>query len=457
MSFSMRAKETDMTQGKIFSQIILFSLPLLLGNLFQQLYNTVDTWVVGNYVGKISFSAVGTVGPVINTLIGFFMGFSSGASVVISQYYGAGKKDKVHDSVHTFVAFTLILCAVFTLLGILMIPLMLNILNSPADVAEEQRIYLLIYFAGIAGLLIYNMGSAIMRAIGNSVFPFMLLVVCAVANIFLDLMFVLVFKTGTAGVAWATIIAQAVSALIVVVVLLKNESVVRIRVRDIRIDKELLISILRIGFPAAIQLSITAFSNVFVQSYINYFGTDVMGGWTAYGKIDQLFFLPIQSIAIATTTFVGQNIGNRNPGRARDGVKYSLYLSWATTIVLVGIVIVAAPQLVSLFIDSSETAVIDYGTLFLRQNGPFFLAACVNQIFGGALRGCGKSELSMFAMLGSFVLFRQIYLFFMTKFVANTIRVVAIGYPLGWIVCSLVMLFFYLKYFPKTAEDCTQL
>lgn len=441
--------ETNLTIGPIFPQIIAFALPLMLGNLFQQLYNTVDTWVVGNFVGKASFSAVGTIGPVTNTLIGFFSGFSTGAGVVIAQYYGAGKKDKVHDTVHTFVALTLILSVLFTIVGICITPTMIKILKSPLEVALQQKIYLTIYFAGVSGLLIYNMGAAIMRAVGNSRFPFILLVICAGTNIVLDLLFVIVFKMGTAGVAFATIIAQGVSALVVVIVLVKTTSVVKISLRNIKIDFGLVKEIINIGFPAAMQLSVTAFSNVFVQSYINYFGTDAMGGWTAYNKIDQLLFLPVQSIGLAATTFVGQNIGKQDIKRARKGVWYSLLLAWMCTVVFVSFIVTFAPRLVTLFITSAEQDVIYFGTLFLRQNAPFFFAVCVNEILSGSLRGCGKSQISMISMLGAFVLFRQVYLYVVTHFISNSIRVVSFGYPAGWIVCSIFIIAMYLKFFPK--------
>lgn len=441
--------ETDLTHGNIFSQIIAFSVPLLLGNLFQQFYNTVDTWVVGNFVGKTSFSAVGTLSSVTNTLIGFFTGFSTGASVVISQYFGAKDYQKVHDSVHTYVTVTLILCIVFTVLGLLMIPLMLKILGSPEEVAQQQKIYLTIYFEGISGLLVYNMGASIMRAVGNSTFPFVLLVVCAVSNIFLDILFVLVFHMGTEGVAWATVIAQGISALIVVAKLIKTESLVKVTIRKLKIQTEMLVRIIKIGFPSAVQMSITSFSNVFVQGYINFFGTDVMGGWTAYNKLDQLFFLPMQSIGLSTTTFVGQNIGSRNSNRARKGVLYSQILAWVSTGILVTLSIIAAPQLVKFFIDDSETEVIRYGVMILRLNGPFFMAACVNQVLGGALRSCGKIELTMVASLSSFVLIRQIYLFVVTQFINNTVQSVSFSYPFGWIICSVLVFFFYIKHFPK--------
>lgn len=446
----MRSKEINLTQGAIFPQIIAFALPLMLGNLFQQLYNTVDTWVVGNYVGKVSFSAVGTIAPLLNMLIGFFTGFSNGAGVVISQYYGAGKTDRVHDSVHTYVAITLILCVVFTLLGLGMIPFMLRILNAPADVSIQQKIYLVIYFAGFSGLLLYNMGAAIMRSVGNSVIPFVLLVICTLSNIVLDLLFVIKFHLGTAGVAYATILAQCISAFTVVVILIRSDSSVKLRIKDLKIDKRISGQIFNIGFPTAIQMSITAFANVFVQRYINYFGTSVMAGWTAYSKIDQLIFLPMSSIGVAATTFVGQNIGANDIKRARKGSLYSLYLAWISTAVLVGLVCITAPQVVSLFIGKEETEVIYYGTLFLRQNGPFFMVTCINQVFCGSLRGCGKSKIPMIVMLSSYVVARQLYLFIVTNFISNTIGPVSFSYPVGWIICSILTFVLYVKYFPKS-------
>lgn len=441
--------EVNMTEGKIFPLLFYFALPLFLGNIFQQLYNTVDTLVVGQYVGKVSFAAVGTINPIINTLIGFFMGFSSGASVVISKYYGAGNLEKVEDSVHTYVALTLILSTVFTLIGILGIPLMLRIVGSPAEVAAEQAVYLRIYFAGVTGLLIYNMGSAILRAIGNSTYPFIFLVCSALINIVLDLVFVLSFKMGTAGVAYATIIAQGISAVLVIVILLNSKSCVRLRLGKLKLDFSLVAEIFNIGLPSAFQMSITAFSNVFVQSYVNYFGTDIMGGWTAYTKLDHLFFLPMQSLALAATTFVGQNIGKQDIARARRGSKIALNMAFVATIALIIPVVIWAPQTVSLLIDGSETEVIKYGAMFIRLNSAFFLCACVNQVFGGALRGAGMSKIPMFVMLVSFVCCRQVYLFVMTKFIANTPISVAFSYPVGWIICSILMFIYYMIKFPK--------
>ena len=442
-----RRSDMDMTSGPIVRQIITFALPLLFGSLFQQLYNTVDTWVVGNFVGKNSFSAVGTLSSATNLIISFFMGFSNGASVIISHYFGAKDNASVNKASHTFMAVTLILCVALTIIGIAIIPLLLQIMKSPAEVAAEQKIYLTIYFAGISGLLIYNMGSAILRAIGDSTHPFIFLVVSASLNIVLDLVFVIFFDMGTAGVAYATIIAQGISALLVLKVLFTTGTSVRISIRKIRINTMILGKIFKVGMPSALQMAITCFSNIFVQSYINFFGADVMGGWTSYIKVDQLVLLPMQSIAMATQTFVGQNLGTMNTERARQGVRTSLNMSLISTAVLIAAVIPLARIIVKIFIGSEEAGVILYGTMFLTYLTPAYLLPCFNQIYAGALRGCGKSGIPMAAMLLSFVAFRQVYLFIMANYISNTIMPIAMGYPAGWLVCSLIMIIAYKRNF----------
>ena len=433
--------DVDMTQGSITKHLINFSLPLLLGNLFQQLYNMVDTWVVGNYVSNEAFSAVGTVGPVINTLIGFFLGLSSGAGVVISQYYGAGREEKVRQAVHTALMLTLVLGVVFTAAGIAMTPLMLQLMKTPAEVAPEQTAYLRIYFAGVMGLLLYNMGSGILRAVGDSRRPFYFLVVSAVLNTVLDLLFVIKFHMGVEGVAYATIIAQAVSALLTLWVLMRAEGGIRLELRALRFTWSVLRQIVAVGIPAALQMAITAFSNVFVQSYINYFGPDCMSGWTAYTKVDQLVILPVQSISMANTTFVGQNLGVGDTPRAKKGVRISLWLSVAVTAVLLIPVLLFAPDLTAFF--NSKAEVVSYGALLLRLLSPFYFLFCINQIYAGALRGAGNSQMPMWIMLGSFVVFRQIYLYIMSNYISNEIIPIALSYPAGWFVCSVATLLYY--------------
>ena len=433
-------RDVDMTQGSITRHIVAFSLPLLLGNLFQQLYNTVDTWVVGNYVSNEAFSAVGTVGPIINMLIGIFLGLSSGAGVVISQFYGAHRDEDVSRAVHTSLVMTLILAVIFTIAGNAMIPFMLSLMNTPAEVAPQSAAYLRIYFSGVIGLMIYNIGSGILRAVGDSKRPFYFLVVCALANTVLDLLFVLGFGMGVEGVALATVLSQGVSAVLVVITLLRSNSCIRLVPGKLRLHMPMLRKIFIIGIPAALQMAVTSFSNVFVQSYINYFGADCMSGWTAYGKIDQLLFMPMQSIALASTTFVGQNLGCSQADRARKGVRVALTIALCTSVVLTIPVVVFASPLVAFF--NSKPEVVQYGTMLLRILSPFYILCCFNQVYSGALRGAGDSKTPMVIMLLSFVAFGQVYLFIMAR-VCNEIIPIAMGYPAGWLLCSLLTAVYY--------------
>ena len=434
-------RDVDMTSGNVYGLLIRFAVPLLLGNLFQQFYNTVDTWVVGNYVGKEAFSAVGTVSPIINMLIGTFLGLSVGAGVVISQYYGARQEDKVSETVHTALVMTAILGVLFTFIGVLMTPPMLRLMKTPAEVFPEAQRYLTIYFSGIFGLLLYNMGAGILRAVGDSQRPFYFLVLSTTLNIGLDLLFVIVFHMGVAGVAYATILAQGLSAVLVLLLLMRAKNCVRVSLRALKLHMDPLKKIVKVGVPAALQRAITSFSNVFVQSYINYFGADVMGGWTAYTKVDAFLFLPMLSVASGATTFVGQNLGVNNVERARKGVRAAMVIAMACNLIIMVPVIVFAPALVRFFNGTPE--VITYGTLFLRMMSPFYVLTCVNQILAGSLRGAGDSKTPMFIMLGSSVLFRQIYLFVVTHFISNAIVPVAMSYPAGWLVCSIATVIYY--------------
>lgn len=438
-----RQRETDMTQGNIFRHLLLFALPLLAGNLFQQLYNMVDTWVVGNYASNEAFSAVGSVTPIINMMIGGFTGLASGAGVVISQYYGAKRYDKVQEAVHTSILLTVILSVVFTFVGMGITPAMLRFMKTPEEVFPQAVAYLTIYFAGMAGLMFYNMCAGILRAVGDSRRPFYYLIVTAVLNTVLDLVFVIRFHLGVEGVAYATILAQGISALLTLGTLMRTSACVRVDLRRLRLHQTLLTQIVRVGIPAAFQLAVTAFSNVFVQSYINQFGADCMGGWTAYIKLDHLIFLPMQSIGLATTTFVGQNLGYKQPERAKKGMRTSMAMAMVVTVFICATIILVAPAAVAFF--NSKPEVVSYGTLFLRRLTPFYVLCCVNQICAAALRGSGNSRVPMFVMLGSFVVFRQCYLYIVSHFISNTILPLAMSYPAGWLVCSLTMWVYYRK------------
>ena len=412
------------------------------GNIFQQLYNMVDTWVVGRFVSNEAYAAVGTVGPIVNMLIGFFIGLSSGAGVVISQYYGAKRYEDVSRTVHTALTMTFILGVAFTAIGLSITPFMLRLMNTPENVYPESSAYLNIYFSGIMGLMVYNIGAGILRAVGDSQRPFYFLVVCALMNTVLDLVFVLAFDMGVRGVALATILSQAVSAALTLITLLRTGECIKVEPRKLKIHWDIIKKIFRVGIPAAIQMAITGFSNIFVQSYINFFGDNCMSGWTTYAKVDQLLFLPMQSIALASTTFVGQNLGNNQVERAKQGVTRALIIALISTVFLMIPVIAFAPYIVAFF--NSKQEVVEFGSLLLRWITPFYILCSFNQIYAGALRGSGNSKAPMVIMLTSFVAFRQAYLFIMSR-VWNEIIPIAMSYPAGWLLCSALTTIYYHK------------
>lgn len=436
-----KSKTMDMTSGSIVRLLLAFSLPLLLGNLFQQLYNTVDSLVVGNFVGTEALAAVGSTSSIINTLVSFFNGAAIGAGVIISQYYGAHDDNRLHLAIETTMAVTFLGSIILTVVGCTMVPVMLRLMSTPEDVLGAASVYLRIYFAGISGLLVYNMGSGILSAVGDTKRPLMFLCFSSVLNIGLDLLFVLVFHQGIAGVAYATIISQFLSAILILLLLSKSKDVYHLSWRDLKVEKHILSRILTIGLPIGLQQALTSFSNVFVQAYINSFGSSCMAGWSCYTKIDQFIMLPLRSMAQASTTFVSQNVGARNISRAKKGTLTAFIMAVVITLSIASLLWIFAPSMVHLF--NQEEMVIHYGVLFLRLCIFFMFFCCINQILAGALRGIGNSKVPMIIMLFSFVAFRQIYLFTATRFV-NTAAVVGFGYPAGWIVSAALMTLYYL-------------
>ena len=435
----------NMTEGNIPRLILEFALPLMLGNIFQMMYNTVDSIVVGNFVGKEALAAVGSTTMITNMAIFFFNGFSIGAGVIIGRYFGAGNHRKLHEAIETTMTMTFIFSIAFTFVGIWAVPFMLRFMATPDDVFEPATTYLNIYFGGISGLLVYNMGSGILRAVGDTTRPLYFLILTSILNIFGDLLFVLVFHMGIAGVAWATIISQFISAILTLLLLLRTEDVYKLTLHDLRINGPLLSDIFAVGLPAGIQSVITAFSNVFVQSYINFFGSTVMAGWACYNKIDAFIMLPMQSMAMAATTFVSQNIGAKKYKRANDGGMIAVGLCLLIVFVIAVLIFTFAPWTMRLF--TQDEGVIESGVRFLRLNVFFLLCNTVNHVLAGSLRGRGDSTGPMVIMLLGFVAVRQTYLFIMTRFVANTASIVGFGYPVGWTAtCIMELLYFELKW-----------
>ena len=449
-----RSATRDMTSGSIIKQIILFSLPLMLGNVFQMLYNTVDSVVVGNYVGKEALAAVGSTTMIVNMLVFFFNGFSVGAGVVIAQRFGARDMERLHTAVETTMAMTFVLCGAFTLIGVLSVKPMLRFMNTPEDVFDGAVTYLTIYFVGISGLLVYNIGSGILRAVGDTTRPLMFLILTSLLNIALDLLFVLGFRMGIAGVAYATILSQLVSALLTLRLLTATKDIYRLTWRDLRIDGAVLRRIFAVGLPAGIQSVITGFSNIFVQSYINFFGSSCMAGWSCYNKLDGFIMLPMQSTAMAATTFVSQNIGANQPERAHRGTRDTILLSVGITGAIGLVLVIFAAPAIGLF--TKDASVIEYGVLFVRANTMFLLANCVNHTLAGALRGRGDSRAPMLIMIGCFVVVRQIYLFVVTRYIANTPLLVGLGYPVGWITCCAVEVGYYFVRWNQWKREATR-
>jgi putative MATE family efflux protein len=445
------ARTVDMTEGNILAHILKFALPLLLGNLFQQLYNMVDTWVIGQFGSNEAYAAVGNTGPVINILIGFYSGFATGAGVLIARHFGRKEAENVKKDVHTIVTVTLIMCVVFTVLGVLLAPLAVNVLfGEDSPVAPDARLYLTVYFAGISGLLLYNVGAGILRAVGDSRRPFYYLVVAAITNVVLDLLLVAVFRMGVIGVALATVISQAVSAVFVFITLIKSDSVVKVDPRALKIDGRALREILLLGLPAAIQMSLTALANVFVQGYIS--GADGnqtynLGGFTTYSKIDMILFLPVQSLSLAVSTFVGQNSGVGDRKRARRGTYLALVSSLIMSGLLIVVIMLFAPALSSIF--NPDENVIAVSAELLRFITPFYIMCSFNQVLAASLRGEGNTTAPMVAMLTCFVGIRQLYHFLITKFVSNALIPIVVSYPVGWISCAIFTTIYHTLWKPK--------
>ena len=436
-----KSTAVDMTSGFIPKLLIFFCIPLILGNLFQVLYNTVDTMVVGNFVGREALAAVGSTAQIINIAVFSFNGISIGAGVVIGQYFGAHDLKKLHISIETTMALTFAASVVFTIAGVLFTPKMLELISTPDDVMASAVTYLKIYFAGISGLLIYNMGSGILRAVGDSTRPLIFLIISSFLNIGLDLLFVIVFGLGIAGAAIATIVSQFISAAMVLFLLSFTGDVYKLTWKDMRMDVPILKSILAVGLPAGFQSMITAFSNSFVQAYINSFGSAVMAGWGCYNKLDQMIMLPIQSMGHATTTFVSQNIGAGKTDRANRGTVIAVAMIVAINIAGGAFLYILARPALEIFTEDPE--VIESGVMFLHAIAFFFWVNGINHSLAGSMRGRGDSKGPMLIMIVCFVAVRQTYLFILTRFITDNPALIGLGYPVGWSACCICEMIYY--------------
>ena len=428
-------KKGLMTSGNIWKQIILFSIPLLFGNFFQLMYNTIDSIIVGQYVGKEALAAVGASTPLINLLISFFMGLSTGAGVIVAKFFGGKKYEELSDSVHTFILFSLIFGIILSVVGVIFSETLMVWMKTPEDVIVGAVEYLKIYFYGCVFVCVYNAGTGILQSVGDSKSPLIFLIISSIINVVLDLYFVRDLNMGVAGAAWATLIAQAVSALLVILKLSKTSEPYKLFINKLRINSHLLYEIVRIGVPTGLQLMIVSFSNVLVQTYINDFGSSSIAGFSSALKYDSFIGLPLNSFALAITTFSGQNLGAKQFKRVREGIKITLILSTITVTVLGVIAFVFAELAIGVF--SNDFDVIKTGALTMRIMGPFYFVLCFHQIYSGALRASGRSMAPMVISILCFVLIRQIFLASLIN-VINDISLIAWSYSLTWSISSLI-------------------
>jgi putative MATE family efflux protein len=439
----LRQEKNGITEGIIWKQLLIFFFPILFGTFFQQLYNTVDAVVVGRFVGKEALAAVGgATGTLINLLVGFFTGLSSGATVIISQFYGGQKEEEVSRTVHSAIALCLAAGVIFTLVGHLCSGWALRAMDTPENIMSGAMTYLRVYFSGIIFPLIYNMGSGILRAVGDSRRPLYFLIVCCMVNLLLDLLFVVVFRWGVLGVAVATLISQAVSAGLVVLALMKTERSYHFDPRLLRFHRDLLQKVIRIGLPAGLQSVMYGISNVVIQSGVNAFGTDIMAAWTAYGKIDGFFWMIMSAFGVAATTFVGQNFGAQSYARIRKSVRVSAGMAMGTTILLSILLYFFGPYIYLLF--TSDQVVIEQGMLILRTLVPTYFTYVMIEILAGAVRGTGDALIPMIITCLGVCVLRVAWITFAVP-VWPEIRTVILSYPITWSVTSVIFVIYYLQ------------
>ncbi len=430
-----------MTEGPIARQMIAFAIPVFLGQLFQQLYNTVDTLIVGNMLGDHALAAVSSSGNLIMLLVGFFNGVSMGASVVISQYFGAGKTKELGRTVHTTIAAGLVISVVLALLGRWLSPIILVWMSTPEEVLPLSNAYFEVYFTGIAGLVLYNIFSAILRAVGDSKHPLYFLIASSLLNVVLDLLFIGVFGWGVAGAAWATVFSQLLSALLAVWILARTDGDHKVVWSKIRFYRPEMIQVIRYGVPTGVQNSIISLANVVVQSNINQFGALAMAGCGAYSKLEGFAFLPIMSFGLALSTFVGQNLGAGKTGRTLQGARFGILCS-ITMAEIVGVVFFFfAPFFISLFDQNPD--VIAFGAARARCNALFYFLLAYSHAISAVCRGGGKPAVPMNVMLVCWCLIRVSFLYLTAPL--HNIQYVYWVYPLTWSLSSVYFFWYYRK------------
>ena len=442
MASEVSAKRIDMTTGSIWKCLVNFAVPVFIGHLFQQLYNTADSIIVGNFVGKEALAAVSSSGNLIFMMTGFFMGLCMGAGVIISRYLGAKDYEKMQHTIHTAVAFALCCGITLSVMGLWLAPKLLVMMNTPENVLPLSTTYFRIYFFGSFFSLTYNVCAGIMQAVGDSKNPLRFLIISSVTNVVLDILFVGVFHWGVAGAAYATVISQMLSATLGFRKLIKSEGYYQLHPSKIRFDMPRLKEILHQGIPSGINNSIISIANVVVQSNINAFGDDAMAGCGSYSKIEGFIFIPIMSFSMAITTFIGQNLGAGNHDRALKGSRFGILASMASAEILGVILWIISPWVIPLFND--DPAVVAIGVNQMRTESLFFFLLAFAHTVSAVMRGAGKAKMPMYTMLLCWCIIRVTYITVAVRFFP-VINTVYWAYPLTWFLSCIIFAYYYFK------------
>ena len=438
----MQTDQHALTEGVIWKKLLLFALPILLGNIFQQLYNTADALIVGRFMDKAALAAVTSSGSLIFMLVGFFNGIALGAGVVISKFYGAKDERGIRLAVHTDIAFGLVAGIVLTVLGVCFTPTILRWMGTPENVLPKSVEYFRIYFMGAIFVVLYNICVGILQAVGDSKHPLYYLICSSLLNVVLDLLFIGGFGWGVWSAALATTISQGVSVALCLYRLMKYQTPYQLHIKHIRFHVPTLKNIIRLGLPSGVQNSIIAFANLVVQSNINSFGDAAMAGCGSYSKVEGFAFLPITCFAMALSTFVGQNLGAKQYDRVKKGVRFGIICSVILAELMGVAILFLGPNLIALFNGTAE--VVDYGTRQARLEALFYFLLAFSHCIAGIMRGAGKAMVPMLTMLASWYLLRITYITVVIRFVPK-IEVVFSAYPLTWFVSSVIFLIYFFK------------
>jgi len=433
-------KENQITEGVIYKQLLFFFIPILIGSAFQQLYNTVDTMVVGQFVGTEALAAVGAPATLINMLVNFFVGLAGGASVIISQYYGAKNDEGVHLVVHTSTALCIVFGLFLTIFGVIFAPQLLHMISVPNDIFANTLLYTRIFFLGMIPSIFYNVGAGILRAIGDSKTPLYFLIISTVANIFLDIIFVVIFKMAVAGVAIATIMCQTLSAFLVVRMLMRTEESYHLNIKEIQLHQETLWKVIKIGLPTGLQSVMYSISNLIIQTSVNSLGTNSIAAWNVSGKIDGLFWMMIGAFGVSITTFVGQNYGAGKIDRVKKSVT-TCYLMCSIGSILMSIIfMVFGYQICHLF--STDLEVIDLSMVIIRSMAPYYITFVGVEVYSSAIRGSGEALKPMLLTAFGVCGLRILWMLVVVPF-DLTIETICLCYPITWVVTSILFTIYY--------------